>query len=285
MPTPSTGSLWSLPLRSATVTAGVRMTGMLFRRTLTSRWVWLLGVLDGLIILGVQYALWRALLPLSRPTPPGLPSVTPDVMVTYALLALTIGTLTRGRIARDIEDRLRKGEIVYDLLRPTGLPTIVMSRSFGSALADLVLQIVPVACIASFVWSLAAPASFGAVLLALLCALIGIVISYAIDFALGVLGFRVWTTEHFEWVVHMIRAVLSGAIVPFWFLSETVQGIASVLPFHMLGYTPIAIYLGRIEAGQAVFLILTGALWAVGLVLGAALMWRHAVRELTIQGG
>jgi ABC-2 type transport system permease protein len=279
VPPPSPGGF------AATLAASTRITGMLFRRALTSRWVWLLGVLDGLIILGVQYALWRALLPLGRPTPTDLPPVTADLMVSYALLALAIGTVTRGRIARDIEDRLRKGVIVYDLLRPTGLPIIVMSRSFGLALADLLLQIVPVAILASFAWSLSAPASPGAVVLALLCLVVGVAIAYAIDFALGVLGFRVWTTEHFEWVVHMIRAVLSGAIVPFWFLPETVQVIAGALPFHMLGYTPIAIYLGRIEAGQAALLIMTGALWAVVLTVGAALMWRHALRQLTIQGG
>jgi ABC-2 type transport system permease protein len=79
--------------------------------------------------------------------------------------------------------------------------------------------------------------------------------------------------------------VLSGAVIPFWFLPGWLQAVGGVLPFQMQGYTPVALYLGKLSAQDAARFIAVGCAWAVGLWLLVAVCWQRAMARLVIQGG
>lgn len=258
-----------------------RLASMLFRRQATYRIEWLFGIFHGLLFLWVQVAIWRALL---GPGETGSPVSAAD-MVTYLVVAQVLSTLVGAGVARDMEGRLRSGDIVHDLLRPTGFPVMVLGRSIGSKSATLLSNTLPIVLLSHLIWGLRPPASFAALLAALGAVIVGAVISYAIDYLLGILGFWVWTTEHFEWLVGAAIQVLSGAAVPFWFLPQGLRAFGAALPFHMMGYTPVALYLGKTDPGEAPALVATGCVWAAALWLAAWLSWRRAITRLVVQGG
>jgi ABC-2 type transport system permease protein len=261
-----------------------QLASMMFRRGVTYRLEWLFGIFYGLLVLWVQVAVWRALLGSGVAAASASP-VTAAQMVTYLVVARVVVAIVNGNVARDMEARLRSGDIVNDLLRPTGFPTLVLGRSLGQTAAGLLNRAIPVAILAHLIWGLQPPASLTALLACVCTVVVGTVISYAIAYLLGVLGFWVWTTEHFEWLVGALIQVLSGAAVPYWFLPDWLRAIAGALPFHMLGYTAVALYLGKLPPGEATQLVATGCLWAAGLWALAWFWWQRAVARLVIQGG
>jgi ABC-2 type transport system permease protein len=78
---------------------------------------------------------------------------------------------------------------------------------------------------------------------------------------------------------------MSGALVPIVLFPVWLQGVANVLPFQAIVWTPARIYLGTIHGTEAVMWLAIEAAWGVGLWILARLMWKVAVRKLVIQGG
>ena len=265
----------------------VRLAGMLFRHQATYRVEWLFGVFYGLLWLAVQVAVWYALLGPSASGGLGAAGspITAADMVTYLVAARVVSRLVESGVARDMEGRLRSGDIVHDLLRPIGFPVMVLGRAVGGTGATLLSNTLPVVLLAHLIWGLRPPASLAALAAALGAVLVAAVIAYAISYLLGILGFWVWTTEHFEWLVGAAIQVLSGAAVPFWFLPAGVRAVGGALPFHMMGYTPVALYLGKMDPGEAPALLASGCAWAGVLWLAAWIFWRRAVGQLVVQGG
>jgi ABC-2 type transport system permease protein len=262
----------------------LQLAGMMFRQGVTYRLEWLFGVFYGLLVLWVQVAVWQALLGSGGAAAAASP-VTARGMVTYLVVARVVTAIVNGSVSRDMETRLRSGDIVHDLLRPTGFPVLVLGRSLGQTAAGVLSRFVPVAVLAHLIWGLQPPASLTGLLAALGTVVVATVISYAIGYLLGILGFWVWTTEHFEWLVGALIQILSGAAVPFWFMPGWLRTIGGALPFHMMGYTPVALYLGKVSEAEAMVLLTVGCAWAVALWALAWLWWRRAILRLVIQGG
>lgn len=259
------------------------LTGMLCRQGLIYRAEWVFGVFRGYLFLWIQVAIWRALLEQG-----GLPSGSPVSladMVTYLTAVSVLQTATYSSVARDMEDRLRTGDIVGDLLRPTPFPVLVVGRSLGQAAASLVQRAAPVLLLAHLTWGLKPPSTLTGAVIGLLAVILAVAMAYAIAYLLGILGFWVWTTQHFEWLIDGVIRILSGAAIPFWFFPSWLQAIAQVLPFHVLSYTPIALYLGRMAPSEVAVQVATGAGWTLALWAFAWSLWRRALRQIVYQGG
>jgi ABC-2 type transport system permease protein len=262
----------------------LRLASVIFRQGVTYRLEWLFGILSGFLALWIQVAVWQVLLGSGGPAASGSP-VSAANMVTYLVVVRVVSTIVASTVSGEMESRLRTGDIADDLLRPTGFGLLVFGRSLGQMAAGLLNQTLPVAILAQLVWGLQLPASVSSLLTAVGVVAVAVAISYAIAYLLGILGFWVWTTEHFEWLLGAFVQVLSGAIIPFWFLPVWLQAVGGVLPFQMQGYTPVALYLGKLSAGDAARLIAVGCAWAVGLWVLVAVCWQRAMARLVIQGG
>ena len=117
-------------------------------------------------------------------------------MVTYLVVVRVVSTVAASTVSGEMESRLRTGDIADDLLRPTGFGLLVFGRSLGQMAASLLNQTLPVAILAQLFWGLQLPASFSGFLAACAAVAVAVLISYAIAYLLGILGFWVWTTEH-----------------------------------------------------------------------------------------
>lgn len=57
------------------------------------------------------------------------------------------------------------------------------------------------------------------------------------------------------------------------------------LPFEHIAYTPLQIYLGKLNPAQAARALLVQWIWVVALLALANLWWNRASRKITIHGG
>ena len=61
--------------------------------------------------------------------------------------------------------------------------------------------------------------------------------------------------------------------------------IGKWLPFQHIIYTPIYIYMGRVDISASLGLLGQQALWALGLFIVGHFAMRKAIYQLEIQGG
>ena len=75
---------------------------------------------------------------------------------------------------------------------------------------------------------------------------------------------------------------LARSIIPFWIFPDWLRGVAEILPFKAIYFTPISLYMGTMPVGEA--LAFQGA-WLLALVLLSQGLWKLMMRRIVVQGG
>jgi ABC-2 type transport system permease protein len=96
-----------------------------------------------------------------------------------------------------------------------------------------------------------------------------------------------WTQNYIgvQWARVAIVNLLSGALVPLAYLPGWLATAATWSPFAGMTSTPGLILVGRVDGAQAALLVVVQLGWVVLLWYGAKLLWRSALRRLTVNGG
>jgi len=76
--------------------------------------------------------------------------------------------------------------------------------------------------------------------------------------------------------------LLGVVLIPLTFFPHWAQPLLAWLPFQAITYTPVAMYLGKVNVLGGLTIQLG---WAVLLYLLVRLMWSKALDVLTVQGG
>ena len=86
-------------------------------------------------------------------------------------------------------------------------------------------------------------------------------------------------------IKNVIVKVLSGTLLPLWFMPEILRKIIKVTPFESIYFTPIQIYLGEISGLEILYKMFIQVMWIVILGLIANAFWKRGTKKLVVQGG
>jgi ABC-2 type transport system permease protein len=214
-------------------------------------------------------------------------SVSLEQMLTYAQLAMIVdfffnaSNLPRWYITR----QMRTGDIQMDLLRPLDFLIHMLARASGSTVYGLVVLCIPAALLGAVFLKLQAPASLAAGVLFLPSLALAFLISFSLNFLLGVVSVYAIEIRRISWVYFSVVSFLSGQMVPLWIFPPLLAKIAGVLPFPSMVSTPLSIYIGRLDGAAALQAVGVQALWAAALLLLGRWAWSRAQGKLIVQGG
>jgi len=79
--------------------------------------------------------------------------------------------------------------------------------------------------------------------------------------------------------------IFSGSTVPLWFYPDWLNIVGLFLPFRLMAFEPIRIFMGHADLSGAIEIIAHQALWIVGLYVLERLVWREIQNNVFIQGG
>jgi len=96
-----------------------------------------------------------------------------------------------------------------------------------------------------------------------------------------------WTQNYMgvQWARLAVVNLLSGALIPLVYLPHWLATAAQWSPFAGLTSTPALIFLGRVDVRDGLVLVFVQLAWVLVLWFGARLVWRKALRRLTVNGG
>jgi viologen exporter family transport system permease protein len=205
-------------------------------------------------------------------------------LLTYLTIAnLQVRFLTAD-VDEDIRERIREGQIAFDINRPTPFPSMLMAGAAGKMLGMVPMLVIglPVALVAG---ELRPPPTLSAGLGYAVSLLLAWVIAVELNLAMGLIAF--WTLEltGFQMMYRLVGQFCTGALIPLWFMPGAVRDVVQALPWQAMGFLPVSIYVGEPVTGSLITALGVQLLWMVVLLGIITWVWRMAFRNAVIQGG
>lgn len=245
------------------------------------RFGFLFGIVGNLVYLGVAYYLWKSIYKYSDV----IRGLTFNETFIYVALGSAIFILLKTYADWIIHYEIREGAIATYLTKPIDYQVYALFANFGALLMNLTAITVPTALVMLFVFKV--KVAFGpGLFLFPLSLLLAFLISFSIDYFVGLFGFYSESVWGLSITKEIIVTVISGALIPLQFFPDAIQRVLYWLPFQAIYHTPLMM-ITRPNQGLDVFLpmILVQLVWAILLFLLARLFYNQAIKVLRIAGG
>jgi ABC-2 type transport system permease protein len=228
------------------------------------------------VILAVFSSLWRAVNESGAAV-----GLSPGRLVWYLAMTEWI-VLSAPLVHYELQDVIRRGDVVCHLVRPSSWVVTVVCDALGQ-LASRVVTLFATACICAAVFTGTVP--HGRVLLAVfLTGLVGSMLIAGFHIAIGIAAFWVGDVVPLSWVWQKLLFLLGGLLMPIGLYPEIVGRIAAVSPFPVILSRPASL-LWQADGDALVRLVRDQAMWCGVVAVVLAVMSRRAVAQLTVDGG
>jgi len=232
----------------------------------------------------VQAALWTALYHNTVSAETNMGQIGLNDMINYVVLSTCISIMVNNNTIFQIGDKIRSGDIGLQLMKPVSLQTAMLFQAMGINASRLVFELVPLVAVAAIFYPLELP-PVQVLPLFLIALANGFVINFLLAYTLGLVGFWYINIYHLSRLLTDVIKVFSGAWIPLWFFPQILTDLSEWLPFRLIYFSPITIYLGKTDAFDSLMIILQQFMWIGILVLVAKFVWHRGISKLVIQGG
>ncbi len=266
--------MWDEVQRYTSLMRGIFMTRLAYRFVLVCAFV------TNLAFIILLYFLWKTIYGSSE-TLHGLTFNQTFIQLTLATAILGVIQGSSNRIAGQI----RSGSIVLDLVRPLDFQIRMLAENIGSVLFALVSNTLP--CTVIVIILARGDLPLGINLPVFVVSFVAAyLLNFTLEFFIGSLAFYTQSMWGLMASKEIITRFLSGALIPLAFFPQAFQSILLVLPFQAIVYTPLQI-LTNASLTPADYMRMLGIqlAWMIVLLIATRLFFRHAIKQLTINGG
>ena len=239
-----------------------------------------MGILNTLIRLVIYVEIYRALYG-GRQTVDG---ITMSMVTTNFILSLGLESFF---VVNDfyLANRIYNGSIATEMLLPVSFHGRMLADNLGVAAFKLIFHFVPAMLVAVLFIGIAAPADAGAFGLFVLSALFGYGVLWSLSFLFQMFSFWLINVWAIMTIKNVFINVLSGSMIPLWFMPELARKIIAFTPFESIYFTPVQIYLGNISGGEIVAGFIKQFVWIACLMSAGFILWNKGKKKLVVQGG
>lgn len=214
-------------------------------------------------------------------------------MIAYVVLTTIFNFITYNNDTLwNINTDIKKGTVGNYLIKPISYRGKFAATSLGNLLTMTLMFGLPLYTAAlvtlgalGFLPNLTFPTFFAHLGLFLLSGLCASLLNDTISYIFGVLCF--YTTA--GWGLNSLKVTLisflSGTLLPIAFFPKGLSEIVSRMPFAGMSQNPILILMMKYDLSESLRCVALSAVWIVVLELIAKLLFSHAVRKVTVQGG
>jgi ABC-2 type transport system permease protein len=239
------------------------------------------GIITYFLNVTVYYFIWSAVYHSGQ----SIAGYSMQQMITYVSVGWIIRSFYWNTIDQEMAYEVIEGKIAMDLIKPVSVQWMWISRAIGESAFRLGLLTLPTAFVVGFVFHVQSPASRQDFLLFMTAVLGSFFLMGAINFMIGTCAIPLKSILALIRAKYWLIELLSGLLVPMAFFPAKIQAILAWLPFEHIAYTPLQIYLGKLDRAHALRALATQWCWVVALLILAHFWWERAARKITVHGG
>ncbi len=205
-------------------------------------------------------------------------------IVTFSLY----GSDTLGSIS----DEIRKGQIAMFLIKPISYRVRFVFSTLGSLFSGDLIIVFPALIIGGsvlitlgYMTVASIPLLIANMLLFIVAQVFAVLIMDSLNYMFGIFCFYTLSIFGLGQIKDVVIAFFAGQLIPVSFFPDWAAKILSFSPFVGMAQNPALIFLGRMTIPQALFSLLIDAIWLCIFETINHVMFNHAIKKITIQGG
>lgn len=206
-------------------------------------------------------------------------------MYAYLALAFCLNYALTINIDQRVGQRIRLGLIATDLLKPLDFQLSQAMQALSDCLFNSFVGLGILVVVFYFLGGQILPRSPFAFALFIVSLLLAFLVQYSIVFLFIQGAFYTYSGYGIFASRIALHQTFSGVSAPLNLFPAILLSIGRWLPFQHVIFTPIAIYMGKVEGVAALQLLGEQALWGIGLYTTGYFAMRKALGQLEIQGG
>ncbi|NXY99805.1 ABC-2 family transporter protein [Streptomyces sp. BR123] len=235
----------------------------------------------GFILAYTYVALWQ-----ERPGLGGYDQAQALTFVWVSQAMLAAAALIGGGFQEELQERIRTGDIAVDLYRPADLQMWWLAADLGRASFQLVARGAVPLVAGALAFELALPADPLRWLLFLGSVLLGLVVSFALRYLLGLAAFWLMDGSGVNLMATVASIFFSGMLLPLTVFPGGFGELVRLLPWSAMLQVPMDVLLGRHAGAAGVARALAfQAGWAFVLLAVGRMVQSAATRKVVVQGG
>lgn len=251
-----------------------------FQNKMTYRLEFFMGIINTVMTIVVYLCIYKALYAGADE----IDGITFSMVATNFVISLGLSNAF-GFNEMFLQDKVHSGSITNEFLKPVNFVLRMLSENAGEGIFKIVFNFVPAVCFTLLYTKLCPPKSVLHLLLMLFSVVLGYLILWLISFIIQTWCFWLFSVWGIITIKNVFVNILSGALIPLWFMPPVLQKIISYTPFQSIYFTPVQIYLGNVEGVELLTSVGVQFLWIAVLGLIANAFWKKGVKKLVIQGG
>lgn len=184
-----------------------------------------------------------------------------------------------------LQDKIREGSIANEFLKPVSFIFRLLAENIGEGAFKIIFHFIPALFITLLYTRLCPPVSLSALPVMLLSVALGYLILWLISFIIQTWSFWLFSVWGIITIKNVFVSILSGSLLPLWFMPEPLQKILSFTPFASIYFTPVRIYLGELSGRETLSALAVQVMWLAFLAIIANAFWKKGTKKLVVQGG
>lgn len=258
-----------------------RHTALAMQETLAYRVTYIVNMFSMVVTYTVIFFVWSAVYAGN----PDLDGYQWQEMKSYLIVSLFLSSLVSMSSEFRISRQIRTGNIAVELLRPADYQKASLSITLGYSISEGVL--IAIACLgfAFITGATVIPQNALTWLLFIVSVLFSMATKFLMVYVFGLVSF--WTTSlmGISWLRRGLTDFFSGALIPLALFPSTLRTITDWLPFKAIVWIPASVFTGRLYGRALTRDFAVAFIWIVVLWFLGRLVWKAAMRKVTIQGG
>lgn len=227
----------------------------------------------------IQVSIWTALLSVGA-------SVSEDLkdLVTYTIISFLISVLTSSHVGTVLAQKVREGSIATDLIKPISLKWYLFFQQMSENVFNFIFIGIPVGVISTLLWGMKLMGIME-ILLCICSLCFAVLLSFYFQYIMGLFVFWLKAATYTRMITSGLMTLFAGSMIPLWYYPAFLQPIVNVLPFRLMMFEPIAIFLGKYEIERVLGILFLQIIWILVFVVVEKIIWGKIQKNITVQGG
>lgn len=251
-----------------------------FQNKMAYRLDFFMGMLNMVITIAVYLCIYRALYGSADV----IDGISYEMVATNFVIALGLSQAFKFN-EMFMPDKINDGSITNELLKPVNFKLRMLAENLGEGLFGLIFQFAPAVLFTCIYTRLCPPAGIAAFVFMMVSVFLGYLILWLISFMIQTWCFWLFSVWGIVTIKNVVVNVLSGSLLPLWFMPGTLRTVIAYTPFSSIYFTPVRIYLGQLSGLDMLGSMLLQGVWVVILYLIGNAFWKKGIRKLVVQGG
>lgn len=242
-------------------------------------------IIYSILLFSIQAYIWKAYYAFRNIDEASM--ITFTDMITYVFISSCISAFVNfeASVTPKIGEKIISGNISTDLIKPLSIAYYYLCEYIGNTLYRIIFNLLPLFILVRLIFKISIHASPINVFLFLISIINSNLLYFLFSYTIGLLSFWYNTVGNLNILVDSSITLLSGAVIPLWFVPREFLIILDHLPFKLIYFSPISIMLNKLSLSSSLGVIKQQVIWIIIFVIISKLVYLSGIKRVEIQGG